>query len=208
MRAFGPEEIKRVAMAQMGMRLLPSDVHVLKVEPVMSKRLFERFQQARALEASRAGEEVEEVEEVAAAAVDVADGEGDGEAVNESSSEEGEAGEGGSGHADEACTSARMTATTEDTAERLLAPTLAFHGTPNREALQGILHDGMLAPGERAESTGSILPAMHGKRFGAGRYLSQDVDVASNYALADVTCKQQVPLSLATPPRTPPPSPW
>ena len=42
-----------------------------------------------------------------------------------------------------------------------------------QRALAGVLHDGVLAPGEVIESSGELLPMVHGNRWGDGRYLSQ-----------------------------------
>ena len=202
-RAFDPSEIKRVAMVQLASRLLPRDVAVLKVEPVVSARLFERFQ--RALEAARGGED-EEAEEGARGTT--VEGERRREKMGEQDGSERAEGEEAveaeeAAVAEGACSEGDppqgMAVT--DLNERILAPTLAFHGAPSHEALAGILAEGLLAPGELISRTGHILEAHHGNRYGDGRYLSQDLHLAAEYALADATCKRQVLLCLVAPGR-------
>ena len=154
-RAFLPTDIKRVAMAQLAMRLTPIGVHVLRVESVLSAKLFEDFQRCHeAMAASWAS-------------------------------------------GPSSCDSRDSAPPTWD--ECPLAPTLAYHGTPSREALAGILTGGLLAPGEVVASTGRRLPTAHGGRFGDGRYLSQDLETATAYALKDASGKQQVLLCLVAP---------
>ena len=68
-------------------------------------------------------------------------------------------------------------------------------------AIQGVLSEGLLAPGEVVASSGRVLPVTHGSRFGDGRYLSPDVHTAAGYAFADASGKQQVLLCLVAPGR-------
>jgi hypothetical protein len=60
---------------------------------------------------------------------------------------------------------------------------------------------GLLAPGERDESVGTLLPMRHGRRYGDGRYLTHDVHTAAQYALRDANSKQQALLCLVVPGR-------
>ena len=208
LRPFDPVEIKRVAMAQLPLRLLPSDTAVLRVEPVLSASLFERFQTSRALEASRAGEgdgEVVDVGDVAESTeVEAAEAEEEEEEEVEAEGAEAEEAVAVAAAADDGsdgCAGGESVVASLAGNERLLAPTLAFHGAPSREALSGILAEGLLAAGEVSSSTGRMLRAQHGNRFGDGRYLSQDIHLAGSYSVADVSCRQQVLLCLVAPGR-------
>ena len=84
--------------------------------------------------------------------------------------------------------------------QEMLSPTLALHAAPSASNLDGILADGLLAPGELANQSGKTVPMSHGARYGAGRYLTQDLELARSYGGGpDADGRERVLLCLVAP---------